>query len=139
MNRYNGVPSDAPEGGFLHSIKDNFNQEWSESYVGRGGVGNILHDSQNEFYNGEFSGSNITVTIGDLNPNNPYNDVNYQSEKYKTYLFSAAGNRHIQEGTFLNQNTQPDNGEIYLYYITNSVPSPIIDDSPLDNFAETGG
>jgi hypothetical protein len=125
MDRYNGIPSESPTGGFLYSIKDNFEQKWSESYVGRDAVGQILHDSQNEFYNGEFSGSNIVVTTGDLNPHNPYKEANYSTVGYNPHLFSGANNRHVAESTFLNPNTIPGAGEVYLYFITSSIPDEI--------------
>jgi hypothetical protein len=42
-------------------------QSWSESIVNPYGLDVQLHSSQDEFYNGEFSGSNFVVEDGELN------------------------------------------------------------------------
>ena len=44
-------------------------QSWSETYPSLLGEVTILHDSQEEFYDGEFSGSHIIVST--QNPKTP--------------------------------------------------------------------
>jgi len=50
-------------------------QSWQETIVIPSGVVTQTHDSQDEFYNGEFSGSNFVVEDGELNAANPVKQV----------------------------------------------------------------
>jgi hypothetical protein len=50
-------------------------QSWQETFIIPSGVVTQTHDSQDEFYNGEFSGSNFVVTNGELNEANPVKQV----------------------------------------------------------------
>ena len=49
-----------------------FNQSYTQSIIGLSGSVVEIHDSQEEFYNGEYSGSNVLVTTQSLNPGNSY-------------------------------------------------------------------
>ena len=64
VNQYNG-------------LTNNFGvtQSWTESLVTPYGVNYVIHSSQDEFYNGEFSGSEFIVEDGELNPENPTKQV----------------------------------------------------------------
>ena len=107
----------------LAEIED-FVQTNTYTTIGPSGSTSYTDSSQQEFYNGAFSGSNLTLTIGNLSSKNPYLKDRYAEYPYKPYLFSCAGNRHIKETTFLNPYTTASQGEIYLYYITSSTPIP---------------
>ena len=50
-------------------------QSWQETFIIPSGVVTQTHDSQDEFYNGEFSGSNFVVEDGELNAANPVKQV----------------------------------------------------------------
>ena len=50
----------------------NLTQSWNESFIGPSGSVNIIHNSQDEFYNGELSGSKILVANGELNDENTF-------------------------------------------------------------------
>jgi hypothetical protein len=50
-------------------------QSWQETFIIPSGVVTQTHDSQDEFYNGEFSGSNFVVENGELNEANPVKQV----------------------------------------------------------------
>ncbi len=47
----------------------NLTQSWSESIQNASGSVNIIHNSQDEFYNGEFSGSVISQPTRQLESN----------------------------------------------------------------------
>jgi hypothetical protein len=89
----------------------NTSQSWLESYPTISGSVLILHNSQDEFYNGEYSGSNLVVTTQSLNQ--PYPQSN-QSFLYRSvyYYGSSINEADIFESNFLNNVTSPQNGEI---------------------------
>jgi hypothetical protein len=58
-------------------------QSWQETFVIPSGIVTQTHDSQDEFYNGEFSGSNFVVENGELNTEcDPYKKVNTEITDY---------------------------------------------------------
>jgi hypothetical protein len=59
-------------------------QSWTEGITTPLGVANTIHDAQDEFYDGEFSGSIIQVENGELNPNNPLKNPTTQILLYNT-------------------------------------------------------
>ncbi len=71
VNQYNGLLT-------YPSTVDNVygvTQSWDETFIIPSGVVTQTHDSQDEFYNGEFSGSNFVVENGELNEANPVKQV----------------------------------------------------------------
>lgn len=121
---------------FSHLVEtEDFHQINIYTTIGPSGSTSYTDESQQEFYNGEFSGSHLTVTVGNLSSNNPYLNDRYAEYSYKPFLFSCAGNRHIQEDTFLNPYTTASKGEIYLYYITSSAPQPSTDSNTTTLFS----
>ena len=92
-------------------------QSWSGSNIGPSGSIPFIQSSQIEFYNGELSGSRILVTDGDLNGGNPFLNPSTVALAYTASYY----NTNIVPGdNFLNINTSPNNGEIYLLYDTGS-------------------
>ena len=92
----------------------NTSQSWYETIPTISGSVIILHDAQDEFYDGEFSGSNIIVTTQSLNipfPNTP------QAFNYKQvhYYGTSSADALIFENNFLNSLTTPQSGEILFY------------------------
>ena len=90
-------------------------QSWSESIMTISGSIIKIHNSQDEFYNGEFSGSNLTVTTQSLFT--PYSKV------LKEFCFtpiqyfqtsSAEKDDNIFYYNALLDQTKPDNGEAYF-------------------------
>jgi hypothetical protein len=73
-------------------------QSWQETFIIPSGVVTQTHDSQDEFYNGEFSGSNFVVEDGELNAANPVKQVETTLVNY-----NITG----------SNNTNPSSGEIY--------------------------
>ena len=117
LNIFNGL-STSPSG-TLGTGPDNrfgITQSWSETFTNLSGSVTKVNDSQYEFYNGEFSGSTITVTTQSLSPDNlrwlgedEALEVFYSSSFY-TYITTPL------PSTFLNTQTSVDDGEILLYY-----------------------
>jgi hypothetical protein len=67
MDMFNGVNTSpyGPNGTGPENIFD-ITQSWNEGIVTSLGIVNTIHDSQDEFYDGEFSGSVLTVTTQSL-------------------------------------------------------------------------
>jgi hypothetical protein len=105
----------------------NITQSWNGSIDTQVGIVDFTHNTQEEFINGEYSGSGIEVThqrlIGEdciqlLNVSNV--PVNYKPYFYiaKTpftlFNTSPTSSYNIVINDFLNSNTSPNPGEIYL-------------------------
>jgi len=73
MDMFNGL-STSPLGTLGAGPNNIFfiTQSWNEGIVTPLGIANTIHDSQDEFYDGEFSGSILQVENGELNEDNPY-------------------------------------------------------------------
>jgi hypothetical protein len=109
-------------GGVFNSFNyvSNTSQSWIENIPTISGSVIILHSAQDEFYDGEFSGSHIIVTTQSLAtpfPNTP------QAFNYKQvhYYGTSSVEASIFENNFLNSFTTPQNGEILFY----NQPHPI--------------
>jgi hypothetical protein len=92
-------------------------QTWPEFEVGPSGSTYLIRDDQREFYNGELPGTEIEATNGELNEANVFKypstlEINYDIVFYKSDITPL--------DNFLNINTSPNQGEIYLYYDTGS-------------------
>ncbi len=100
----------------------NISQSWYENTTTPSGSVLVLHNSQDEFYNGEFSGSNIIVSNGILNEAYPvdiqsfdYKQVHYYGTSSNAVYASASIEDTIFKNNFLNNITSPQDGEILFY------------------------
>jgi hypothetical protein len=110
----------------------NLTQSWSELIQNASGSVNVIHNSQDEFYNGEFEGSVIIATTQSLHQEfpNQYIDFLYTPVIYATNLFKGnntilatpsgvlLNNPDFIDGSrdiFLNPLTVPDKGEILIF------------------------
>ena len=66
----------SPFNGLTNNL--NITQSWSESFSTPLGPLTLIHNSQDEFYNGEFDGTQITVTTQSLNPGFDPSSLDYQ-------------------------------------------------------------
>jgi hypothetical protein len=114
---FNGVNSSpyGPNGTGPENIF-NLTQSWYETVPTISGSVSILHDAQDEFYDGEFEGSTLIITTQSLNPPLPnsiisfdYTPVRYSPQNYGLNVSSS-----FAESQFLNVLTVPDQGEILL-------------------------
>jgi hypothetical protein len=94
----------------------NLTQSWSELIPTISGSVNVIHNSQDEFYNGEFNGSVLTVTTQSLNAPYPNDviDFIYTPVRYSPQNYGLTSSDPFAENQFLNALTVPDEGEILL-------------------------
>jgi hypothetical protein len=97
-------------------------QSWVETTPSLLGAVSTVHDSQEEFYDGEFSGSVILVTTQSLNQPFPQNYIPF-SYKHVYYFPTTFVERNTFTSTFSNSKTSPQPGEIlFLCTIPGSKP-----------------
>jgi hypothetical protein len=88
----------------------------------------ILHNTQDEFYNGEFSGSVLTVTTQSLAQSYPLQNEGflYKHVHYNSTLFEIAND--IFNGNYINFLTAPFPGEILFLNVKENPPitNPIL-------------
>ena len=95
-----------------------FHQCYSESIQTPDGLVLNIHCSQEEFYNGEYSGSSFnTISETALNGTNPYLSETFAGTSYYLNYYSSGRTTY---STFANSNTIPKPGEIYLWYDSGS-------------------
>ena len=98
----------------------NVTQSYSESIDTIAGIRTFLHDTQEEFINGEFSGSKLIVADQRLIDEDcvEFLSVNPTLVNYKTYFYYSSASLYNSTpiANFLNSNTSPNDGEIYLYW-----------------------
>ena len=96
----------------------NTSQSWYENIPTISGSVLVLHNSQDEFYDGEFSGSVILVTDGTLNEAYPIENLSfdYTPVRYSPLLYGLTIDdiNQLTENQFLNALTVPNQGEILL-------------------------
>jgi hypothetical protein len=104
------------------NLISNTSQSWYENITTPSGSVLMLHDNQDEFYNGEFSGSIILVTDGILNEafssenlEFEYKQVHYYGTSSNSSFASSSIENLIFENNFLNNVTSPQDGEILFY------------------------
>jgi hypothetical protein len=94
-----------------------FTQNWIETIDTPVGVQYISQSSQYEFYNGELPGTEFVVTDGELNPDNEFK---FPSTTQNLYIPTLYVSNITSLEDFLNINTSPNQGEIYLWFDTGS-------------------
>jgi hypothetical protein len=92
----------------------NVTQSWNVYENTPVGIVSSVHDTMEEFINGEFSGSNYTVSDGSLTDEDckQFLTVNTTTVTYDLYWYNSS---ITSTSDFLNFNTSPNPGEIYLY------------------------
>ena len=102
-------------------------QSWIENVPTISGSVVVIHEAQDEFYDGEFSGSNLIVTTQSLFA--PYPPILESSPyKYTQYYSTSSTEESIFENNFLDPNTSPSNGEILLFHSQiNGVTPPLFE------------
>ena len=117
FNPFNGINT-SPYGlnGNGPTNRFGITQSWYETYPIISGSVTILHDSQDEFFNGEFSGSVILVTTQSLNQPYPLENVSFEYTPilYSNNLYNTTPNDTLIETQFLNSLTAPSPGEILI-------------------------
>ncbi len=90
-------------------------QSWSVTTPSVSGSVTTIHESQEEFYNGELSGSVMLITNGELNPHcEQFKNPAFVGANYGLRIYRQASG--FNEGFFLDSDNSPTNGYISLYY-----------------------
>jgi hypothetical protein len=95
----------------------NVSQSWIENIIIPSGSLSITHNTQDEFYNGEFSGSGITVTTQSLNIPYPNNNLSfyYTPIVYSNGSYGLSYDDTFTQNQFLtNPNIAPSQGEMLM-------------------------
>ncbi len=103
---------------YTYSTSPQFNitQSYSITTPSLSGSVTRIHRSEDEFYNGELSGSTLVVSNGELNEDcEQFKFVNPQGGKYGIRTYSSASGDSF--GVFINSNQKPLNGFIQTYFI----------------------
>jgi len=95
----------------------NISQSWFGSNVTSLGIVPFVHDTEEEFLNGEFSGSNYVVSDGNLNDaqRQQFLQINTTIVNYKIFPFYK-NNTIDAFNVYINRNTAPNPGEVYIYF-----------------------
>jgi hypothetical protein len=118
---------DGGAGGVFNAFNTvtNTSQSWYETLTTPSGSVTVLHNSQDEFYDGEFSGSVLVVTTQSLAQAYPLENLSfdYTPVRYSTQNYGLDTSSSFAQSQFLNSLTLPNQGEIllltpYRYYIT---------------------
>ena len=108
-------PNFVPNTNYTTDLVVNITQSWSGSVPSILGYVNFVHNTNDEFFNGEFSGSNPYV-ISDGNLTDPYCQQflipNADSFKYSIFFYSSSTYLPV----YNYSNTIPKDGEIYIFY-----------------------
>jgi len=94
----------------------NTSQSWYEVIPTISGSVIVLNNSQDEFYNGEFSGSTLVVTTQSLAQSYPLENLSfdYTPVRYSYTGYDTTSDSHLPENQFLNGLTVPNQGEILM-------------------------
>jgi hypothetical protein len=89
-------------------------QSWVDGIVTPLGIANVTYDAQDEFYDGEFSGSVLTVTTQSLFAPYPLDNI-ASSYRQVHYYGNSSSENNIFENLFLNNATAPQSGSILFF------------------------
>jgi hypothetical protein len=126
FNKFNGL-STSPVGtlGLGPNNEYNITQSWNETYSTLSGSISQSHDSQAEFYNGEFSGSTLIISNGELNAGcEQFKSVNpigaqFQIRAYTSTIYTFSD--------FISTLNDPLDGYIQTWYqdfTSSPLPTP---------------
>jgi len=100
-------------------LNSQITQSWSGFNDTVVGLVPFSQSTQDEFYNGEFSGSNLTITEQRL-VDEDCEILLYAPTKVISYRPSLFVSSQVSYGFFLDANTAPSASELYLFYDTGS-------------------
>jgi len=123
---------------YTDNLFSNITQSWSGSVDSISGKVVFIHDNEDEFINGEYSGSQIQISTQNITCddcvsllNSPTSSFEYNIFLYSTPLIplpTLAGDIGLEwVNNFLNNNTTPNEGEIYILNVYEQIsifPSP---------------
>ena len=122
FNEFNSTTT-SPSGSLGQGPNNNFpiTQSWSVTTPSLSGSITTIHDSQDEFYDGELSGSVMLITNGELNPHcEQFKNPKFIAANYKIRMYNEAAG--YSKDTFLSPSNSPTAGYIQTFY--GAPPSP---------------
>jgi hypothetical protein len=121
-------------------LYSNINQQWSGSTLTPAGMVDYIHLSQDEFINGEFSGSALEVSHQSLvDPQcETFLEVNTTEINYSIFIYNSLYSKYdsapgLKVGNFTNSVVAPNNGEIFILNSAIATAKP----NPYDGYYET--
>ena len=94
-------------------------QSWIEEVINPYGLAYVTRSSQEEFYNGEYDGSTLTVENGELNEANPYKNPSITPLFYDVTVYDS---RNVSSDQYLSiYYTTP--GQLSIWYEEGPPPS----------------
>ena len=126
FNKFNGL-STSPVGTLGLGPDNIFNitQSWNETYSSLSGSITQLHDSQAEFYNGEFSGSTLLISNGELNSEcDQFKNVSPIGAEFQIRSYSSL---QYSFDNFISVLNDPLDGYIQTWFQdsdSNTLPAP---------------
>jgi len=102
---------------FINGVSPQVTQSWVYDVDTPYGIAAFTQSSQEEFYDGEFSGSEFTASSGELNPSNTSKKANVIEINYDVFFFSSSTS---PLPPFQSAFQGPQQGELYLWYDTGS-------------------
>jgi hypothetical protein len=121
-------------------LYSNINQQWSGSTLTPVGMVDYIHLSQDEFVNGEFSGSALEVSHQSLvDPQcETFLEVNTTEINYSIFIYNSLYSKYdsspgLKVGNFTNSVVAPNNGEIFILNSAIATAKP----APMTGYYET--
>ena len=115
VNQYNSLDTNPYYVNNVYGVT----QSYSESIVIPSGVVNQVHSSQDEFYNGEYSGSNFVVTNGNLNSANIFKQPN---DTLLLYDVTLKNNTNQSFSQFFASGSNMTSGDLIIYFTVPTIP-----------------
>tara|TARA_R110001583_G_scaffold12796_1_gene56331 strand:- start:3 stop:713 length:711 start_codon:yes stop_codon:yes gene_type:complete len=124
FSRFNSIGTTpyGPDGNGPQNIF-NLTQSFNESSTYLSGSTNTIQDTQDEFYNGEFNGSQITVTQQNINPGcDPFKQIDPQAYNIRGIRMYSQSNATGVNGDsylfskFISNENLPTDGYISIWY-----------------------
>jgi hypothetical protein len=100
----------------VFNVVTNTSQSWYETIPTVSGSVIVLHNAQDEFYDGEFSGSTLVITTQSLAQAYPLENLSfdYTPVRYSPQNYGFGSDSLFGQQQFLNPLTIPNQGEILL-------------------------
>jgi hypothetical protein len=133
---------DGGAGGVFNTFNTitNTSQSWTESINTPSGSVLVIHSSQDEFYDGEFSGSVLVVTTQSLAQPYPLENLSfdYTPVRYSPQNYGFGSDSLFGQQQFLSPVTIPNQGEILLLrpwrnLVTNNTGPSLVKIHKIDN------
>ncbi len=119
FNQFNSLTT-SPSGSLGEGPNNSYNitQSWSETFENLYGTSSRIHFFQDEFYDGEFSGSDMLITNGELNPGcDVFKEPSFGTLKYGIRSYNPlSSSLQPSLDEWINPENKPNPGYIQTHY-----------------------